>query len=383
MLLMKQIQELQVNPTRTAWFKDLPPGISDKLILLYVWQRMGGDEDVLRGGFSDDVARWRGITLRPNDDRVVRIDWSSCDLGGDTIPPEIAELAALEELLLTGNAIKDDAEVPSEITELKGLRKLAISASKVFVQNETAAAIPLELPPMDTYPPSAVQRENTQSSQSSDTSVATTASWSATPEETLLPEISFTVAPRKKSSFLQSLKSAPSSLARRLSGGGSKSSSKHKYDVTPDQQPSEYMMTLKNAHKVKQKTDEDLVTSKVNRVDPSYMISLGDAPSLPQNTAVPHIPPRHVVRGLSPLGNAAIHLDPNGEPLAVADDGQFVVGEEYEIHAYRMKGGDGDGGGRDAGGGEGTTITKEDDEAAVDYDNYEYKSDYTYKSIYE
>ena len=97
----------------------------DCATLLMCWRLLGGAEDKLRQGYGDDVARWEGVWVK--DGRVVEVFWAQADLKGN-LPSEIGELDGLRKLNLEENEI---SSIPSEIGKLTSLRKLNLDKNEI------------------------------------------------------------------------------------------------------------------------------------------------------------------------------------------------------------------------------------------------------------
>ena len=111
--------------------------ITDRNALIALYNATGG------AGWYDDrhwlsdlpIGEWRGVTT-DGDGRVIGIDLSSNQLSG-AIPPELGNLANLEELSLNVNQLS--GAIPPELGNLANLERLYLS------ENQLSGAIPPEL----------------------------------------------------------------------------------------------------------------------------------------------------------------------------------------------------------------------------------------------
>jgi len=92
----------------------------DSAALLKCWKSLGGAKEKLRQGCRDEVARWKGVSVK--DGRVVEVDWSFKGLKGN-LTSEIGELDGLRILFLFDNEI---SSIPSEIGKLTSLTELEL-----------------------------------------------------------------------------------------------------------------------------------------------------------------------------------------------------------------------------------------------------------------
>ena len=98
----------------------------DRSALLTCWKSLGdGNEDDLRQGYGDDVARWKGVE-RVNGARVTAVHWIRMGFTGN-LPAAVGELDGMKSLYLQFNEI--GGHLPPEIGNLTLLASLSLESN--------------------------------------------------------------------------------------------------------------------------------------------------------------------------------------------------------------------------------------------------------------